>query len=156
MRLFRRDQKALEGVLQHKRSPCQKDDPAIPDTLLHHGAFCAQCFRDRTDPEQSCQRKQDAARNGDVDQHRKTAVGFLPVPFSQRLCDNRTPAGADHKARRAEQHQKRIDQVYRRKRRFSHKIGDKQSVYNAINRSEDHHDDGWNHKPDQFPIVKMF
>ena len=75
---------------------------------------------------------------------------------SSRMLVSPAAAGAEHEAHTAQDHQNRHDEVDGGERRFAHKVRYEKAVHHAVDGGEDHHDDGWNHKPDQFPIVKMF
>jgi len=149
MGLFCCDEKALEHILQHEHRLARQQDSAVNDAVLQHGTLCAQKHGDGAQEQQPQHGKNDASADGHIDKHGKVTLGPAAVPFTKGTGHKSAAAGADHEAKRAQDHQQRENQVHGRKSRFAHKIAHKQAVHNAVNGGKDHHDDGRRHKAQQ-------
>ena len=155
LRLFRRDQEALEHVLQHERGCERIDDAAIAHAVLQHLRRCAEKQRDRPYEHHAGHREQHAEQRRKENHHGKIAVGFLLPALAERFGDKCSAARADHEADAAQHHDKRHDQIDRRKGRLSGKVRDEQPVHHAVDRRKDHHDNGREDKLEQFSIGKV-
>ena len=91
----------------------------------------------------------------DPNHHGEIAVCFFRLLFAERFGDQCAAARAEHETDAAEDHDKRHDEVDGCKRRFADKVGDAETVHNAVDRGEDHHDDRRQNKAKQFFIGKM-
>ena len=88
-------------------------------------------------------------------QHTEQPVCALLIAHAQRHGDQRTAARADHKAEAAQHLKIRVDEVQRRKRRFTRIVRDKEAVHNRVDRREDHHDNGRRREFQQPPRGKV-
>ena len=153
--LFRRDQKALEQVLKHERYGEADADPTVQDAVGKHGVRGTEKTGNRLhkgDP--------DGGENGtdddrQPDHHGEIAIGKLPFSLTENAGDERGSAGTDHKAYAADDHDKRHNEIDGGKRGFSDEIGHEQSVHDAVNGDEEHHNDGRQREPEQLPIRKV-
>ena len=155
LRLLRHDQKALEHVLQHKRARERDDDPAVEHAVGQHLRRCAEKQRHRPHKHNAHRRQHRADQHGKEDHHGKIAFGLLLVALAEDLGHERRAARADHEADAAEHHNERHDQIDGRERGLTGIIGDEQPVHHAVDRGEDHHDDGREDKLQQLPVGKM-
>ena len=64
-------------------------------------------------------------------------------------------ANAEHKANRAQDHNKGIEEIDSGKGCDSGIIGDKKAVHHAVNGDEDHHDNGGQGEAQQLAVMKM-
>ena len=69
-------------------------------------------------------------------------AGSLRVAFAQVFTDDRIASGGKHGADGDGQCDDREDDVERRQGVAPHEPGDKDSVYDGVQRHERHHDDG--------------
>lgn len=81
--------------------------------------------------------------------------GLFLVSLAQRFGDQRAAARAEHKAHRPQEHQERHDEIHRRERAFTHKVGHKKAVHHAVDGSEHQHDHGGEGKPQKFFTGEM-
>lgn len=69
-------------------------------------------------------------------------TGSFGIAFTQVFTDHRIASGGKHGADGNGQRDDRKDDVERRQGVAPHKPGDKDSVYDGVQRHERHHDDG--------------
>ena len=155
LRLLRRGKQALEVILQQIKRRGQQNDPSVEHTVSQHFALCAEKLGDHRQ-KRNAERAETEAQHGRADgQHCEDAVRFFGQLFAELFCNQRAAAGSEHEARTAENHQDRHDEVDSGKGRFAREVRDKEAVYHAIDRREDHHDDRRRSKAQKTPDGKM-
>ena len=140
------NEETLKDVLQHECRHRDKGDARVDDAVTVQFSGGTERSRNKRNYDRTKDRKNDATAECDVNEHREIFIGFLFLPFTECLGNDRAASGSDHETECGERHQKRQDQVDCCKCSLSGIVGDKQSVHDTVDRGKNHHDDGWQHK----------
>lgn len=154
-RLFRCSKKALEAVLQHEKRKRHKQDAPVKHAVVNGQLRCPCGVRDGAGEDEHDSGERCAANAQHQHEHRKYLVCFLRPALTKRFGDERAAACADHEAERRQRHDDGEDEVDGGEGIFSHEVGDKKAVYNAIDRRDDHHQDAGRDKAQQLFAGEM-
>ena len=152
---LRRDQKALEHILEHEKRQPQQNHAAIQHTIAKHFPFCPHFHSNGFYKNNTEYRQQDPQCQRKIDQHGKNAVRFFLFSFPQGFRHKGCAARTQHETKGTQNHAEGHDEVYCRERRFPDKIGNEQPVHHAINRCKNHHGNRRDDKAYQPAICKM-
>ena len=153
--LFRRNEKALEHILQNKGGQTHQQDPAIPQGVVQHFPSGPQQHRHRTKDHQTQHRQGSTGHQSRRQEQAEVGIRLFPVLLSQSNAHNGRTAGAQHEAHGADEHGQGHNEIHRRKGCFAHKIRHTQAVHNAVNGCEQHGSDAGQHEPQQPGTGKM-
>ena len=128
--------------MEHKNGTPAQQYSAVNDAVVHKQFAGSRQLGDGFDEQCSAYREHCAQTQHHQDNHREVSVRQLGFVFSHSAGYYRTAAGPQHKTGGGENHGHRKNDVDRRQSVFTHKIGDKQAVHHAVNRGENHHNDG--------------
>lgn len=78
-----------------------------------------------------------------------------PLPLPQCHGDDGAASRPQHEAHGAHSQHQGHDEVHCRKGGLPHNVGHKEPVHNAVGGGEQHHEDGGQHVPKQFPVGKV-
>ena len=123
--------------------------------MLQHLPFRPQQRGNRPEEKDTQKCKRRTAGRRYIDKKRKQPVGPAGVPLPQGLGNESAAPCTKHKAHCAQNHQERHNEIDGSEGGLPHKIGNKEAVYNAVNRRKDHHHNRRQRKTQQFFIIKM-
>ena len=92
------NKKALEGILQHKWSQCDKAKSAIDRAVTEKLTICPQKPCHGGSQGDTGNTQEHAAKSGNIYQHGEILTCFLFFSFPQSLCDDGTSSGTHHKS----------------------------------------------------------
>ena len=153
--LFRRDQEALEHVLQHIRRVEGQHDAAIQHAIRQHFCVRTQKDGDRLHKDHAQRGDDDAADEGGGDHHGEVLIGAVLVALAHGFGHQCAAAGAEHEADAAKDHDEGHHQIHGGEGGLAHEIGHKQPVHHAVDGGEHHHDDGRQHELQEHFIGKV-
>ena len=81
------------------------------------------------------------AEDGGPDKQGKHILCRLLLSLPQRFGNEGAAACAEHKSDGTENHEKRHNEVHGGKRGLAHEVGDKETIYYAVDGGKDHHND---------------
>ena len=141
-RLFGCNKKALEQILQHERRLKCQQNAAVGQAAGQQLGRCAQPQGHRLQQRKAESAEQHTQHGGCNHQHTEQPVCTVLIAGAQRHGNKGAAARADHKAEAAQHLKIRVDEVQRRKRRFTRIVRDKEAIHDGVNRRKDHHDNG--------------
>ena len=156
--LARRDEEALEGVLQDEKRQRDHHHAAVERGIVVHLAAGGGTERGgrglHEEPAADGERR--AHGEGEDDEQREVAPRPGPVALAQGLGHKRAAAGADHHAHGSEDHHGWEDQVHSRQRRLARVVRHEEPVHDGVAGREDHHGDGGQREPNEGAGGEMF
>ncbi len=147
--LARRDEEALEGVLQDEERHGDHHHAAVERGLGGHLPGGAQKVRGGLHEEPAADGEHRAHGKGEDDEQREVTPGPGAVALAQGLGHKCAAAGADHYAHRGQNHHSGKDQVHGGKGRLAREVGHEKPVHDGVARGEDHHGDGGQRELDE-------
>ena len=155
LRLFRGNKEALEQILQHERRLKCQQNAAIQQTAGQQLGRCAQQQRHGLQQRKAESAEQHTQHGGCNGQHTEQPVCTVLIAGAQRHGNKGAAARADHEAEAAQHLDIGVDEVQRRKRRFTCIVRDKEAVHDGVDGGKDHHDNGRCRKFQQPPGSKV-
>ena len=128
--------------MQHERRLERQQNAAIQQAAGQQFRRCAQQHGYRFQQCKTESAEQHTQHGGCNRQHTEQPVCALFIAGAQRHGNKGAAARADHKAEAAQHLKIRVDEVQRRKRRFTRIVRDKEAIHDGVNRRKDHHDNG--------------
>ena len=153
--LFRSHAEALEGGLEHKEYAARRHDGAVSYAVAQQGLVGAQKDRQRTDKGNAQGGEDRAAHNDGDNEGGKILLGPLRLARSHDPGHLGGAAGAQHKAKGAQNHGQGIDNVYSRQGGVPHHVGNENAIHHRIDGGDDHHDDRGQGETEQAGISKV-
>ena len=153
--LFRGNKEALEQVLQHERRLKCQQNTAVGQAAGQQLRRCAQPQSHRLQQRKAESGEQHTQHGGCNHQHTEQLIGAFFIAGAQRHGNKGAAARADHKAEAAQHLDIGVDEVQRRKRRFTCIVRDKEAVHDGVDGGKDHHDNGRCRKFQQPPGGKV-
>ena len=155
LRLFRHHKEALEHGLHHVEGDGGKENSSISNGESQQLSGSTKTTGNNRTQGKASGGEQAAQHKGGVHNHGKVTVGHVLLSLAQGHGDDGAATRSQHKAHGAHPQHQGHDEVYRRKGGLSHKVGHKEAVHNAVGGGEQHHQDGGQHVPKQFPVGEV-
>ena len=156
--LARRDEEALEGVLQDEERQRDHHHAAVKRGVVVHLASRrgAEHGGRGLHEEPAAKGEHRAHDEGEDDEQREMAPRSGPVALAQGLGHKGAAPGADHHAHGGEDHHGGDDQVHGGERCFARVVRHEEPVHDGVARGKDHHGDGGQREPNEGAGGEMF
>ena len=152
---FGGDEKDLKGHLEHEYHAASQQDAAVGNTVVHQQVAASRQPGDGPDEQCASYGEYRPQPQHHQNDHREVAVSQLGFTLAHSAGHHGAAAGTQHEAGGGQDHGHGENDIYRRQCVLSHQIGDKQAVYHAVDRSEDHHDNRGQSKAEQLAVCEV-
>ena len=153
---LRRDEEALEHVLQNEGNKGEGENAPVADGLGQHLSRGAQEGAEGFHDQLGQDGQNRAGNHAGDDDEGEITVCPGQVSLSHGAGHHGAAAGAQHEAHGGENHQGGHDEVHRREGGLARVVGNEHAVYHAVDGGEDQHDHGGEGKAQEFAVSKMF
>ena len=142
-------EEALEGVLQHEERQGEHHEDTVEGSCFKHRPFCSEKARHIFHEEDAHNSESRTDNTCKDNEQGEIAACARMVALSERFCNDRTATSADHHAYGGEDHGERQDEVHGGECGFACEVRDENTVYDGVERGEDHHEDGRERKANE-------